>query len=172
MNKELNESHNKLKFSKNEVYAYNKGYRVTKDGVFCGLKNNIIINYNKAGYNRVCTKKDKKQISVFAHSLQAYQKYGDKIYESGILVRHLDGNSKNNHIDNIALGTNTDNMMDRPKIERKRQALKASLKTKKYNTDEVKKYYIENGFSYKETQKYFGISSSGTLHYILNKTKR
>jgi len=108
-------SHNKETFSRNEKFAYNKGYRVTPKGTMYGLRGQVITNSDTAGYIRVGTKNKGKYITIYAHRLQAYQKYGNAIYSKGILVRHLDGNNKNNSEDNIALGSNKDNMMDRPK---------------------------------------------------------
>lgn len=39
------------------------------------------------------------------HRLQAYQKFGDKIYEDGIVVRYLNGDRYDNSYDNIGIGT-------------------------------------------------------------------
>ncbi len=164
-------THNNQKFSRNEEFAYKKGYRVTEDGIMYGLRGQIITNTDTSGYIRVGTKSKGKYIIVYAHRLQAYQKYKDKIYRNNIMVRHLDGNNKNNSIHNIVLGTNKDNMMDRPKEARVAQAMKASFKTKKYNTKEVRDFYKASGNSYKKTKDKFGISSGGTLWYILNKAK-
>lgn len=46
------------------------------------------------------------------HRFQAYVKYKDLIYKEKICVRHLDGNSLNNSIDNIEIGSWTDNRLD------------------------------------------------------------
>jgi hypothetical protein len=164
-------SHNKETFSRNEKFAYQKGYRVTPEGTMYGLRGQVITNSDTQGYIRVGAKKKGKYIIIYAHRLQAYQKYGNAIYSKGILVRHLDGNNKNNSEDNIALGTQRDNMMDRPKEDRVAQARKASAKTKKYNTKEVRDFYKASGNSYNKTKDKFGISSGGTLWYILNKAK-
>jgi hypothetical protein len=169
-NKKRMKTHNKLKFSRNEEFAFKKGYKVTKEGVMYGLKGQVITNTDTSGYVRVGTKSKGKFITIYAHRLQAYQKFRNKIYESNILVRHLDGNNKNNSHNNIVLGTNKDNMLDRPKEERIAAGRKASIKTKKYDKDEVKRFY-DKCKSYKETKEKFNISSSGTLHYVLNKAK-
>ena len=39
---------------------------------------------------------------------------------------------------------------------------------KKYNRNEVMAFHKKNGNSYKKTKAEFNISSSGTLHYVLN----
>ena len=164
-------SHNKETFSRNEKFAHDKGYTVTPEGTMYGLRGQVITNSDTQGYIRVGTKKKGKYIIIYAHRLRAYQKYGNAIYSKGILVRHLDGNNKNNSEDNIALGTHKENMMDRPKEDRVAQARKASAKTKKYNTKEVRDFYKASGNSYNKTKDKFGISSGGTLWYILNKAK-
>ena len=82
-------THNKLKFSRNEEFAFKKGYKVTKEGVMYGLNGQVITNTDTSGYIRVGTKSKGKYITIYAHRLQAYQKFRNKIYESNILVRHL-----------------------------------------------------------------------------------
>lgn len=165
------ESHNHIEFARREAIAYQKGYRVSKDGTFYSNRGNEIKYVCRDGYVRTSLKVNGKNKMLFAHRLQAYQKYGDAIYSKGILVRHLDGNKTNNHIDNIAIGTNRDNMMDRDKADRVAQASKAARQTIRYNRDEVVDFYENCGRSRKKTMDHFNISSTGTLHYILNHRK-
>ena len=163
------ETHNNLKFSGLERIAKQRGYKVTEGGVFCGVRNNILIHKNK-GYLCVSIKVDGKNRWLFAHRLQAYQKYGDYIYQKGICVRHLNGDKSDNSFDNIAVGTNRENMMDRSKAERQRIAAFAGKATIKYNRDEVVEYYNKCNRSRKKTIEHFGMSQAG-LHYILNDRK-
>ena len=163
-------THNNLDFSYLEVIANKRGYKVTKDGIFLGVKENVLTTKNK-GYFRASIKVDGKERTLFAHRLQAYQKYGDAIYEKGICVRHLNGDKSDNSFDNIAIGTNRDNMMDKPKAERERIANIASKQTIKYNKDEVIEYYNNCNRSRKKTIERFGMSKAG-LHYILNDRKQ
>ena len=161
------ETHTKLNFSRNEEYAFKKGYKVTPEGLLIGLKGKPSTNYDKYGYLRIGAKKNGKLIIIFAHRLQAYQKYGNKIYQKNILVRHLDGNKKNNASYNIAIGTVKDNYKDIPHIERKRNNIKQGLSQRKYNYKEIKEYHKK--FSQKKTLEKFNISNPSTLWYILNK---
>ena len=46
------------------------------------------------------------------HRLQAYQKFGDKIFNKGVEVRHLDNDSLNNSWDNIDIGSSSVNKQD------------------------------------------------------------
>ena len=163
------ETHNNLRFSGLERIAKQRGYKVTEDGVFCGVRDNILIHKNK-GYLCVSIKVDGKNRWLFAHRLQAYQKYGDEIYNKGICVRHLNGDKSDNSFDNIAVGTNRDNIMDRPKSERQRISALAGKATIKYNRDEVIEYYNKCNRSRKKTIENFGMSKAG-LHYILNDRK-
>lgn len=162
-------THNNLQFSGLERIGKERGYRVTDEGVFLGVNNNVLINKNK-GYPCVYIKVNGKTKVLFAHRLQAYQKYGDAIYNNGICVRHLNSDKGDNSYSNISIGTNRDNMMDKPKSERHRIGALAGKATIKYNRDEVVEYYNECDRSRKRTINHFGMSEAG-LHYILNNRK-
>ena len=94
---------------------YNKGYFIDEDGClisFTGTKLNPKINNN--GYYETNIRIDGKSQRLQCHTLTAYQKFGDKIFESEC-VRHLDGNKLNNKKENIEIGSYHDNSMDIPK---------------------------------------------------------
>lgn len=153
-----------------EIYFYKKGYRVTDSGSVINPKGETISGYkHRNGYFGINAKIDSKDVTCNVHRVQAFQKYGMDLYEEGIVVRHLDGNKENNSFDNIAIGTYSDNRMDIPEHIRMRTALYATSFTRKYDKTEVKEFHENNGRSYKKTMEYFGITSKGTLHYILNK---
>lgn len=106
--------------------AHQKGYRITDDGVLLFIKEGQkprqikgSIDYkgdNKTvPYRRTGIRLDGKVRRLMFHRLQAYQKFGDKIFQKGIEVRHLNGNSLDNSYDNIGIGTLTDNRRDREK---------------------------------------------------------
>ena len=48
--------------------------------------------------------KGSKPTRSFVHRLQAFQKFGEKIFKDGIVVRHLNGVSTDNSYDNIGIG--------------------------------------------------------------------
>ena len=151
-----------------EKIANQKGYYVSKTGEVFN-RHNIELNYNtipKNGYKRIFICHEGKKIQINVHRLQAYQKYGDKIFNKGIVVRHFDGNKLNNSWDNILIGTSSDNMMDIPEQIRIKKAKYASSFMTKYNHTEVVKFY-NSCKSYKKTMEKFNISSKGTLNYIL-----
>lgn len=48
------------------------------------------------------------------HRFAAYCKFGPRIFQAGVAVRHLDGNSHNNSWANLAIGTYAENEADKP----------------------------------------------------------
>src|SRR5690606_7133704 len=63
-------------------------------------------------YPQVTIKIEGKKYCVRMHRLAAYCFYGDAMYESGIVVRHLNDIKTDLSRENIALGTQLDNMRD------------------------------------------------------------
>ena len=155
--------------------AYEMGYRVTDCGeVYYKDKKrklNKCPNNKKPQYYKFSIRIEGKSTTIKVHRLQAYQKFGDKIFESGIVVRHLDGNSLNNHLNNIDIGTQSDNIRDIPKEIRLKNAINASPYAKKHNHREIYEHYLTSK-SYTKTMKEFNISSKGTISYIVNKYKK
>ena len=147
--------------------AFNRGYRIVDgqlynpDGV--PLNGSSSDDYKYFSIN-------KKIAKVRFHRLVAYQKYGDKLFEDGIEVRHKDGNSLNNFEYNIKIGTHKDNIMDIPKEIRMKKAIKASKKIRKFTDEEIEE--IRKDYSrlksYKKVMEKWGITSKGTMNYILN----
>jgi hypothetical protein len=148
------------------VIASKRGYFITEEGVLYNPKGNVI-GYLSSGYVKTDIRVEGNRKSFSAHRLQAYQKYGDKLFKDGIVVRHIDGNPSNNSWDNILIGTHSDNMMDIPTNIRIKKSLHATSFVRKYDKEEIKKFH-EKQRSYKKTMEIFNISSKGTLNYILN----
>lgn len=157
-------------------HAHSLGYRVENGVVispYSGRPRKLKIGEDKSGYRRAsfnirATTGEAYPIDV--HQLVAYQKYGDDVFNSGIEVRHLDGDSLNNCDENIAIGTCSENAFDKPKEMRVSVAITASTNNRKFSDEEVatiRKFY-KNVRSYKLTMEEFNIKSKGTLHYILN----
>lgn len=151
-------------------YLHDKGYMVTKEGDTLNPKGEKIGSIDRQGYIKIAVRINGKRKVVNAHRLQAYQKFGNLIFENGIQVRHKNGIKTDNSYDNILIGTYSDNRNDIPSDIRMKSALKASSCNLKYNKSDVINFYNNNGGSYSKTMIEFGISSKGTLHYIL-KTK-
>lgn len=166
-------------FSKNEILAYNKGYRINEKGDAYNInKPNKILkgSINSRNYKHIRIKNlegnsKNSTLGIPFHRLQAYQKFGDKIYEENIVVRHLDNDSLNNSWDNIEIGTESDNYSDRPEIQKDNFQKAGSKALTKYSDEIVQqiKECRNNGWTYQQIMNYFNISSKGTLSHIINK---
>lgn len=154
------------------THAYKKGYRVTEDGRVISPKGKeLSLGLDTSGYPRFyfrCKEIKSNPISLRVHRLQAFQKFGMKIFKEGVEVRHEDGDKNNISWDNILIGTHQENMMDIPEQIRINRSLHATSFCRKNDKQDVKDFYKDNGKSYKKTMEEFNISSKGTLHYILN----
>ena len=158
-------------FNRLEKVALNKGYYVNILGDLYHNDKLYNILKNTDGYNVFYIRYNGKPRQVPTHRLQAYQKYGDRIYIVGQEIRHIDGNKNNNNFFNLVIGSRRDNMLDIPEKIRLEKSIYASLKIVKYNTvEEIRKYH-NDGHSYRDIMKRFGISSKGTLSYIINKSQ-
>lgn len=151
-----------------EQIAYEKGYRVTKEGQLIGLSNNVIGCVNGKGYEHTGIKLNKKHINLETHRLQAYQKYGDKLSEDGIVVRHLNGNALDNSWHNIVIGTHKDNYMDIPEKTRKEMIC--------HNIKYPKEFVLNLREEYKVIKNYSKLArthniSIPTIYDLINKRK-
>lgn len=146
--------------------AKDKGYTVDRDG-------NVIsprgvtrkLWYNEKGYAKISIRVGNKNPTMRVHRFVAYFKFGDKIFEPGIQVRHLDGDPANNSWDNIDIGTITENMFDMSSEARKDKAKKASEAARKVNeklTSEQVRYI---------RQEYINGKSLARLAYEFNMAK-
>lgn len=152
------------------IYAFKKGYRILPNGHVVSPRNierKTVPQSN--GYLAFSIRYKGKSISVLVHKLCAFQKYG-YIAFSCECIRHLDGNRTNNMLENIEIGSYSDNQLDKSPEERKREATIASHShIMKWNEEKVAmiKNYHKTSHSYRKTMTRFGISSKGTLHFIL-----
>lgn len=155
-----------------EQIAYEKGYRVTKEGQLLNPKGEKIGSINNHGYERTTIRVNGKYVVLKTHRLQAYQKYGDKLFKDGIVIRHLNGNSLNNSWDNIATGTQRDNLKDIPLKQRQLNALQSSHKRIKHPKEFVDKLKEEYKVlkSYAKLARKFNLSYD-TTYYLINKRK-
>jgi hypothetical protein len=150
-----------------------KGYRVTELGEVinalggvrkCQIKRNRhdlrkVFNVGLGGGVR---------FPVPVHKLVAFQKFGEAMFEPGIQVRHLDGNSLNNCPENIELGTQSDNAMDRPPEDRQAHSRHAASHNIAYDWAEVERDYFEHDLGFKKLAAKYGMSV-GTLSHHFNR---
>lgn len=152
------------------IEAYNRGYRVTKDGSILNSKKEIIKLVLKQKYYVFGIRINNKINNIFIHRLQAYQKFGNKIFEDKIIVRHLNGNPLDNSCDNIDIGYVKDNLFDIP-IEQRIKNTQNSTKVKQKYSNELIIYirhkYITKQLTQIQLSKKFNIPKSG-IHHILN----
>ena len=161
------------------ILAAEKGYKVVKGQVF-NPKGKLVNGYLRCGNNGeikyhhfsivISPHPNKKTFSIRTHNLVAFQKFGESVFQKGIQVRHLDGNSLNNLEENIEIGSQSDNMMDRPKELRLKLAINASSKKRKFSDLTMQEIRDKNkaGIGYTQLMKDYSISSKGTLSYIIN----
>jgi len=156
--------------SKQELITKNsvdKGYSVDKDGkIFNKDGKQLSIGKSLKGYLsfNIRLSKGSKPTRSFVHRLQAYQKFSEKIFKDGIVVRHLNGVSTDNSYDNIGIGTHSQNSLDVPKEKRIINASNPIHNHKDIINDR------ENGYTYKELMDKYNITSKGTISFIINKS--
>lgn len=157
--------------SKNEQLAASLGFSITHDGCMVFLPNGKIakqtLNHN--GYYIISFGPKKSRKKMLVSRFQCWFKFGEAIYQPNIVCRHLDGNQLNNHWDNLDIGTQSQNMMDRPAEVRFKHAFATSRYALKHDHVAIVAYYKIHGF--KKTMVEFGLSSKGTLSFIINKTQ-
>jgi histidinol-phosphate/aromatic aminotransferase/cobyric acid decarboxylase-like protein len=99
------------------IAAFKKGYRIDKKGNLINpegktLKGGTKVYYGKQTYRKFNLLLEGSYRTVTFHTLQAYQKFGDKMFKKGIVVRHLNDIKIDNRHSNIAIGTHSDNRND------------------------------------------------------------
>jgi len=145
--------------------AIKRGYKVDLNGnVFNPNGYKLDLHLARYGYYVFNIRIHGKTMHIPVHKLISYNKFGIKSIDKEIHTRHLDGNPLNNNWNNIAIGSCSDNMMDKPKQQRVKDA-----SNPKYNHKMII-FDRNNGMSYKDLMKKYNISSKGTLSFIINKS--
>ena len=164
---------------KPEALAYELGYRAINGRVWSPRTNQFLKGNLKKGASNgywrfklsTGSKKtnNRKDYTIDVHRFVAYQKYKEGIFKEGLVVRHLNNDSICNEAWNLVLGTQSQNMMDRPPEQRLAHAIHASCSIRKFTDAEMNaiRIYHNAHRSYKKTMQKFGISSKGTLNRIL-----
>ncbi len=162
--------------------AFRIGYRVTDEGgVVAPSGRRLLVNANDAGYfhfSMTTHVADRERYGlpraarVPVHRLAAYQLFGEDALQFGTDTRHLNGDRLDNRLVNIAIGTRSDNMMDRPAHARKAHAMKAACsprRTRRKLTDdqvrEIRKR-LAAGESARALAKVFAVAK-GTINNIM-----
>jgi len=154
------------------VIAFEKGYRICKDGFVTGVRGNILSNNQRnKGYKRFTMKVDGKDLKVPFHQLQAFAKFGRRFLSKGIVVRHLNGNSLDNSWSNIAIGTHSQNMMDQPKEVRQRKANRATSFVRRKDWPTIEADW-ESGMGFNKLSKKYSMSKGTLSYHFKNKTRK
>lgn len=168
----------RIKLSNSDWYtivAHERGYRVDVDGRVMSLMGRYLkckkhkSNHGNVYYYEftVYDPTTHKRGHVMVHKLQAYQKFDLLAFKDSI--RHLNGNSLDNSEENIDIGTQHDNYMDRDpnvRLEHARVAASYLRSLTEEQVDELVKLHL-SGWTYKMLTKKYGIVKS-TVSYIIN----
>ena len=155
--------------------AFDKGYRVQGDGTVLSKSGHkrVLRLGGKPGreYWKFTVKHGTVSRPIPVHQLLAYQKFGVAALEEGVHVRHLNGDALDNTPDNIAIGSPTDNIMDRDPCDRKEHASNLVV-TRKLSFEDVEnmKRKRKSGLSYKEIAKSYGVVKSTAMRAIKGQT--
>jgi hypothetical protein len=117
---------NKKQHSMNEKTAYDMGYRYLGGKVYGPDRKERVLTLSVKNYLRFSIRANGKKKIIPLHRFIAYQEHGMEIYNHHC-IRHLDGNSLNNKISNLALGSQRDNLMDIPPDVRSDKARNAIM---------------------------------------------
>lgn len=154
------------------IIAYNKGYRVRRDGTVVSHIGNVLkLFVGSNGYRRFSIRADKARVTIYTYHLQAFQKYGKDFCREGMSVRHLNGDSEDDTWDNLALGTHADNMMDIPKDVRLEKAMKAARAKRKLTFEQATTLREEKklGATHAELMRKYKIGKSTVSQIVNNK---
>lgn len=152
------------------VEAHAKGYRVLGDGTVTGPLGAVLSlvlrpwRNGKKSYLSFNVKLpgDGYSRRVMVHQLAAFQKFGTAALESGVGARHLDDDPLNNALDNIGIGTQSQNMMDRAPEERLEHAKVAARSRRKLSLEQVAELRKDraDGCNYAFLAAKYGISKA------------
>ena len=156
--------------------AIQKGYSCDEQGNVYGPKGNKLAAPANKGRRYFTVRIDeidntRRTFTLPVHKFIAYHFFGNKAFEKDIVVRHLDNDSLNDKLDNLKLGSRSDNMMDIPEQKRISHAKRAASFLRKFTDEqeiEIQEFHKKTK-SYAKTMEKFGVNNKATLHYILKK---
>jgi hypothetical protein len=149
------------------IAMYNAGYKVVDEKLYNPKGNPLKGGLSWDGYPTVNYRYKGVVLKIKIHRLHAYAIYGDKIFQSGIQVRHLDGNKLNFKKDNLALGTQDENAMDITYTKRVGRSKKGGDREHQNKHAQVIEF-SKSGATISEIMSKFNIKARSTVTYILN----
>lgn len=147
-------------------------------GIYVDLKGNLIYSNGRIskskpdhqGYFMFNVYIDGIQHKCQVHRLQAFQKYGNKLFDENTYVRHLNGDSLDNSFENISIGTQSENMMDKSQVVRQKQAEHAASYKRKFSYEDIRSIRSKkrNGYTLRELANEYN-SSKGHISDIIHR---
>lgn len=133
------------------IFAHEKGYRVSDEGVFTGPKGNTLAVKRRSNhkYPQAIITMEGKRHNICIHRFAAYCFYGEHLFKKGIVVRHLNADVLDVSKSNLALGTYSDNELDKPKELRIENAKNAVMSRKDTRRLTMRKFTDDQAFSIK-----------------------
>lgn len=158
----------------NAIFFYEKGYRVTAEGVPLNPKGRILKGHTSAkdGRLHITTTYMTKNIRCPVHALAAYELFGEPALNPNVHIRHLNGNPLDNSASNLAIGTSTDNHLDVPAAARTAHALKGARTVRKltYEQAQALREAYSSGSVLSDLANNYCISLSAASYIVNNKT--
>lgn len=147
-------------------YAHLSGYTVTDGGAVISpaLKVRKVRRHSKESpylcFSLYFT--DGKVHRVMVHRLQAFQKFGESIFDPALVVRHRNNQALDNSKENVILGTPTDNAQDIPYELRCRASRVAHAGRRQFPTYVIRYIWdaIRAGCLYTEIASVLGVAAS------------
>jgi hypothetical protein len=145
--------------------TFDKGYRVNVDGTVAsplGRIRKLSSSKSSSGYLRFNVSHGSIKRPIYVHQLHAYQIFGEVALDLDVQVRHLDGDRQNNSRTNLALGSQSENMMDRQPEVRQQHAAHAASFLRSLTTEQVLAIRCDstNGMGYKRLSAKYNIPKS------------
>lgn len=160
------------------IYAYERGYRVTDDGILLNPDGSTrrLNKCPSSFYPTITVYKDGGKYSVVVHKLAAYCFYGDAAFEKGKHVRHLNSEVFDISRSNLVMGTPKENIGDQPEEVRLLTMRKARDAAKKvlriFTDDQVRdiRKQMESGVRGIDLARQFGVHKQ-TIYNINNRKR-
>jgi hypothetical protein len=159
--------------------TYERGFRINREGdvvhpdnkqIKIRITKGLTTNYKTFTGNYIAGNSKVRSTQVRIHRFLAYQKFGDIVFKSGVLVRHKNNDPMDNSWDNILIGTCIENMNDVLPDNRRAKTKKAQLARRKFSDEEVTSILEdkEKGVPCKHILSKYKINPS-SLHMILRR---
>lgn len=151
------------------IYAKSVGYTIDKFGNINSKTGKPLILSKSGNYLKFTVNKNGEYGTVKVHSFQAYCKFGNKLFNDGIEVRHLNNNSLDNTFENISIGTKHENHLDKDRETIKKVSIAGAQKLRRFTSDDIRDIRLKkrNGDTLKEIADIYN-TSKGHISSIVN----